>query len=332
MNGASAEAQAYAVQTKGATGSAQAFTAEQQQVQAVLKATAGVSKAASIAAKAFSTALNMIVFAAIAKGIQMIVSAVDDWIHRVEKANEAMSEAHAAYESTKVELENVNSELVEQRKKLDELSAKEKLTYAEKDELENLKEITEELRIQEDIKKRELAHEQKESADKAVDAYNTQSVSSSPNDINACQDAFNKLTAAYIKGFGVLSEVTEAKKAGTIAMLKQMGISNAAAIVEQALIENEKMLAAQKYATAQGCDDLRNATYDEINALIAEGKTTEEVLKYLAKLALEKWELNEKKLDTKADCDNLLNLAVQAGVRAGIHGYGKTVQQQQDRC
>ncbi|KAI4445159.1 hypothetical protein C823_007666 [Eubacterium plexicaudatum ASF492] len=96
-------------------------------------------------------------------------------------------------------------------------------------------------------------------------------------------------------------------------MLEQMGVSNAAAIVEQALIENEKMLAAQKYATAQGCDDLRNATYEEINALIAEGKTTEEVLKYLAKLALEKWELNKTELKTKADCDNLLKLANYAG-------------------
>lgn len=138
-------------------------------------------------------------------------------------------------------------------------------------------------------------------------------VSNSPNDINACQDAFNKLTAAYIKGSGVLSEVTEATKAGTVAMLKQMGVSNAAAIVEQALIENEKMLEAQKYATAHGCDDLRKATYEEINALIAEGKTSEEVLKYLAKLALEKWELSKTELKTQADCDNLLKLAVQAG-------------------
>ncbi len=138
-------------------------------------------------------------------------------------------------------------------------------------------------------------------------------VSNSPNDINACQDAFNKLTAAYIYGSGVLSEVTEATKAGTVAMLKQMGVSNAAAIVEQALIENEKMLEAQKYATAHGCDDLRKATYEEINALIAEGKTSEEVLKYLAKLALEKWKLSKTELKTQADCDNLLKLAVQAG-------------------
>ena len=138
-------------------------------------------------------------------------------------------------------------------------------------------------------------------------------VSKSPNDINACQDAFNKLTAAYIKGSGVLSEVTEGTKAATIAMLKQMGVSNAAAIVEQALIENEKMLEAQKYATSQGCKDLEKATYEEINALIAEGETTEEVIKYLAKLAIEKWELNEKKLDTQADCENLLKLADYAG-------------------
>lgn len=728
MNGASAEAQAYAVQTKGATGSAQAFTAEQQQMQASLKATASTSKAASVATKAFSTALNMIVFAAIAKGIQMIVSAVDNWIHRVEKANEVMSEAYSAYETSKSELESINSELKEQENRLDELSAKDKLTYAEKGELENLKEITEELRIQADIKERELAREQKESANKAVDAYNTQfgksditddkikerlnnakaigynavasgdddisgkvaellyfqdmlavtkrqlkdtngmsdsevgfllddqqrcidqiemlksdlgetisileeqresmeaqyqaalqkqesdeilsssnndvietyekiednirtiysymdsnawnkmqidnvfdsdgiektkeeliemakagtldentiqsyaklntaltnsrmvledgqtaaralcdemyaladaekeaaensgdvetpkittisgilekfgqteaideykdkisslqsylekledgnfspidsealakefniigdtaeeridkinnkiqseknniiaiiddiitkgladgsigdaelerlrsyrdiladiadvnldnqlsfktnnpladiqklsqgldqldkiyadildkeefdfssilnndqfkeafsayteeydnfinTVSKSPDDINACQEAFDKLTAAYIKGSGVLSEVTEATKAGTIAMLKQMGVSNAASIVEQAFIKNEKMLAAQKYATAQGCDDLRKATYEEINALIAEGETTEEVLKYLSKLALEKWELNKTKLETQADCDNLLKLAEYAG-------------------
>ena len=734
MNGASAEAQAYAVQTKGAAGSAQAFTAEQQQMQAGLKATSSASKAASIATKAFSTALNMIAFAAIAKGIQMIVSAVDNWIHRVAKANEAMSEAYSVYETSKSELESINSELKEQENRLDELSAKDKLTYTEKGELENLKEITEELRIQADIKERELAREQKESANEAVDAYNTQfgksditddkikerlnnakaigynavasgdddisgkvaellyfqdmlaetkrqlkdtngmsnsevefllddqqrcidqiemlkgdlgetistleeqresmeaqyqaalqkqengeilsssnndvietyekiednirtiysymdsnawnkmqidnvfdsdgiektkeelvemakagtldentiqsyaklntaltnsrmvlengqtaakalcdemyalaeaekevaeksgdvemikitsitealsqsngtedgtwaddienykekisslqsylekfrdgsytpedlltladkfnivgdtaeeriskisaliqdetkkavaiidniisvgnlddatiaglneykillqdiadidlngnvnfdlsgnaladvqslsqgldqldkiyadildkedfdwssilnnegfkeqfgsytdeyenfinTVSKSPDDINACQDAFNKLTAAYIKGTGVLSEVTEATKQQTVNMLKQMGVANAAEIVEQALIENEKMLAAQKYATAQGCDDLRKATYEEINALIAEGKTTEEVLKYLSKLALEKWELNKTKLETQADCDNLLKLAVQAGATA----------------
>ncbi len=118
MNGASAQAQAYAVQTKGATGSAQAFTAEQQQMQASLKATASTSKAASVATKAFSTALNMIVFAAIAKGIQMIVSAVDNWIHRVEKANEVMSEAYSAYETSKSELESINSELKEQENRL----------------------------------------------------------------------------------------------------------------------------------------------------------------------------------------------------------------------
>lgn len=138
-------------------------------------------------------------------------------------------------------------------------------------------------------------------------------VSKSPDDINACQDAFNDLVSAYIQGTGVLDGVTEATKAGTIAILEQMGVSNAAAIVEQALINNERMLEAQKYATAHGCDDLTEATYEEINALIKEGETSEEVARYLANLALEKFKLNQMQLNTQADCDNLLSLAAHAG-------------------
>ena len=111
-------------------------------------------------------------------------------------------------------------------------------------------------------------------------------VSKSPDDIGACQNAFNNLVSAYIQGTGTLNELTEAEKQQAINLLEQMGVSNAAAIVEQALINNERMLEAQKYATAHGCDDLTEATYEEINALIKEGETSEEVAKYLANLAL----------------------------------------------
>lgn len=228
-------------------------------------------------------------------------------------------------ESTKIAVENLKQSLIDTNKEAQNL--KSTLFNNSGNPLENVQMLSEGLdqldKIYADILDKEdfdwssiLNNDQfKEQFGAYTEEYDNfiNTVSKSPNDISACQDAFNKLTAAYIKGSGVLSEVTEATKAGTIAMLKQMGVANAAAIVEQALIENEKMLEAQKYATAQGCDDLRKATYEEINALIAEGKTTEEVIKYLAKLALEKWELSEKKLDTQADCDNLLKLAGYAG-------------------
>jgi len=104
MNGASSEAQAYAVQTKGAAGSAQAFTARQKQVQAELEATAKASKAATIAGKALSIALNMIAFAAIAKGISFVAEKLSDLANASKIAEE---KASSFAESLNSSMENI---------------------------------------------------------------------------------------------------------------------------------------------------------------------------------------------------------------------------------
>lgn len=132
------------------------------------------AKAASVAFKALSIAGNIIAFTAIIKGIELAATAIDNWIHRVEKANEAMNEAVGEYESAKSSLESVNTELDEQNKKLDELLAKDKLTYAEKGQLEELQAITQELLLQQNIEERRADKASKEAADKAVDAYEKQ--------------------------------------------------------------------------------------------------------------------------------------------------------------
>lgn len=132
------------------------------------------AKAASVAFKALSIAGNIIAFTAIIKGIELVVRGFDNWIHRVEKANEAMNEAVGEYESAKSSLESVNSELEEQNKQLDELLSKDKLTYAEKGQLEELQAITQELLLQQDIEERRADKASKEAADKAVDAYEKQ--------------------------------------------------------------------------------------------------------------------------------------------------------------
>ena len=132
--------------TNGATVSTEALTAAQQ--SSTLSA-----KAQAVALKAVSIAGNIIAFTAIAKGIQLATTAINNWIHRVEKANEAMNEAVGEYESAKSSLENVNSQLEEQNKKIDELLSKDKLTYAEKGELEELHEITKERFFSKTLKK-----------------------------------------------------------------------------------------------------------------------------------------------------------------------------------
>ncbi len=106
--------------------------------------------------------------------IQAGVTVIDDWIHRIEKANEAMDEAVGEYESAKSSLESINTELEEQNKKMDELLSKDKLTYAEKGQLEELQAITRELLLQQDIEQRRADKASKDVAEKTVDAYNKQ--------------------------------------------------------------------------------------------------------------------------------------------------------------
>ena len=134
-------------------------------------------------------------------------------------------------------------------------------------------------------------------------------IANSPSDLGACQSAFNKLTTEYINNSDVMKNLTEDTKAGTVAMLEQMGVANAEEMVEA-------RLAAQKYATANGCIDLANATWEEISALIAEGNASQETQQYLANLALSKIDVNNIKLNTKADVDNIVAIANAAGASA----------------
>lgn len=132
------------------------------------------AKLGKAALQALASIGNMILFAAISKGIEFIVTGGDNWIHKVEKANETMQDAVSEYESAKSSLESLTSELSEQDRKLDDLLAKEKLTYAEQGQLEELQAITQELLLQQDIEEKRANNASKETADSAVDAFNKQ--------------------------------------------------------------------------------------------------------------------------------------------------------------
>ena len=151
-------------------------------------------KFAAVKATLLNTALNAGIFLAVSVAIQSITKALDNWIHKVEKANEAMSEAVDEYDTAKSSLESITTELKEQQNKLDELSAKDKLTYAEKGQLEELQAITKELLMQQDIEERRVNKASKDAADKTVDAYKTQygGYDFSKEDLNARIDSAKK--------------------------------------------------------------------------------------------------------------------------------------------
>jgi len=133
----------------------------------------GVSFSAK-AGKAALQALANIGNALVEWLMQAAVAALDNWIHRVERANEAMNQAVSEYETEKSTLESINSELEAHNQRISELQAKGSLTYTEKGELEELQAITKEFLIQQDIAKRNAEAAAKEAAAATVDAYQKQ--------------------------------------------------------------------------------------------------------------------------------------------------------------
>lgn len=87
-----------------------------------------------------------------------------------------------------------------------------------------------------------------------------ETVSKSPNDINACQDAFNKLATAYINQKGILEDLNEENANVTVAMLQNMGIENAEEIVTERLTAKKEALALKEQALAAISSDSANAT------------------------------------------------------------------------
>ena len=136
------------------------------------------------------------------------------------------------------------------------------------------------------------------------DAYTDfmETVANSPTDLNACQEAFNNLASAYIMNSSALKGVTDETRDATVAMLKQMGVANAAAIVDAQLAYSKEYL---KYTTG----DYATKTYEEIVALYNEceaGSVTQQVL---AELAIAKMMANDNAIRTSSDIDQLIALA-----------------------
>ena len=85
-------------------------------------------------------------------------------------------------------------------------------------------------------------------------------ISSAPDDIGACQSAFDRLANAYINGSGIMDHLTDETKDMTATMLEQMGVSNAQEMVTAKLAADEAFLAEKKRNAAIASNSLANAT------------------------------------------------------------------------
>ena len=89
-------------------------------------------------------------------------------------------------------------------------------------------------------------------------------ITTSPNDINKVQSAFNTLTSAWLQGSGALNNLSDANKDAAIAMLKSYGVANAEEVVMATLIRNKINLALATIDLTKNIDQQVDAMRAEL--------------------------------------------------------------------
>lgn len=136
-----------------------------------------------------------------------------------------------------------------------------------------------------------------------------ETISASPTDIDACQNAFDELTTAFVKQKGILSGVSEENKQLTIDMLENMGVINAEEVVLDVLAQKERNLAVETEKAALASQNLAMNSWDTINALVNEEGASDIAQIAMAQLALEKLKVNNITISTSKDIQQIINLA-----------------------
>ena len=149
-------------------------------------------------------------------------------------------------------------------------------------------------------------------AGKAYDDF-IKTVTKNPDDIHACQKAFDDLATVVIDSSGIWDDLTEETKAATIAMLEENGVVNAAELVNARLAMQEEWLALTKDNAALAGKKLSAATWEEIGALLSEGEASGTTADYLTALAISKMDVNSVKINTQDDVDQIIAIANAAG-------------------
>ena len=150
---------------------------------------------------------------------------------------------------------------------------------------------------------------------------------SSKSTMEECQAAANDLATEWVSSNNFLSNLNDTNKDYYITQLKNMGIENAEAVVTGALTQKERELTAQtefetlatqhnsdaKNTNNQVTTDLTNATVDEIAQIIAEGNATADTTAIMAEFAMSKLDVNNIRLDTSSDIEQIVAIANAAG-------------------
>lgn len=150
-----------------------------------------------------------------------------------------------------------------------------------------------------------------------------ETVSKSPSDINACQDAFDNLVTAFINNKIAIGDLTEENREVTEAMLTNMGVQNAKAVVTGMLTTKTQSatLELEKYKNAEldqilATDSAGNSLYSKVTALLDDANMTDTARGALVNLVAEMTVFNNTSLSVVDKIEALKQLAISAGIAA----------------
>ena len=129
------------------------------------------AKVGEVALKGLSMAGNMFASWAITAVIQLVVTAFDNFIHRVEIAKKVLADTKSDFDSIKSEFSDLNTELENNAERIKELESLSNPSYVDEEELKRLKEATKELERQKAAKDVELKHTSEELSAANMDAF-----------------------------------------------------------------------------------------------------------------------------------------------------------------
>lgn len=144
------------------------------------------------------------------------------------------------------------------------------------------------------------------------------------------QKAFDGLLTSYLEQTGILDMINEKNAQLIASYLEEQGVTNANAIVQDALTHSLEMVAAQKYYVANASFDLANATESEIASFINEAGNAGIARSAIIELMMAKIDCNATGIVTDGDIQNLINLANAAGIAEAAVRNAKAAQAQKN--
>lgn len=144
-----------------------------------------------------------------------------------------------------------------------------------------------------------------------TEEYNSflDTITNAPDNIDACRSAFDKLSTAYIHGSDAMRNLTPESQELTASILEQMGVVDANELVSARLAAQETFLAEKKENSAIASENLADATWREISAILSTGKASESAQSCLWQLAMSKLDLSKTTISTQNDVNAILAIA-----------------------